>query len=122
VIVTSTVKRIKHIKILNLTYELKWEEPYITDGNESWAWCDTDRQIICVNKKATEERARDCLLHEVIHAINNAVGLGDDAKEEAIAKRGASALLTVAEANKTLFRWIFKGIMVPSASRKKKKK
>ena len=118
----QSVRRIKKIKILNLTYDLKWEDPYITDGNESWAWCDCERQIIVVNKNATEERARDCLLHEIIHAINNAVGIGDDAKEEAIAKRGASALLTVAESNKTLFRWIFKGIMVSSQSKKKRKK
>lgn len=118
----KSVRNIKKIKVLNLTYELKWEEPYVTDGNESWAWCDTDRQIIVVNKKATEDRARDCLLHEIIHAINNAVGIGDDAKEEAIAKRGASALLTVAEANKTLFRWIFKGIQVTPQPRKKRKK
>jgi Zn-dependent peptidase ImmA (M78 family) len=117
-----TIRQIKKIKILNLTYDLKWEEPYITDGNESWSWCDTDRQIIVVNKKATEDRARDCLLHEIIHAINNAVGLGDGVAEEAIAKRGASALLTVAEANKTLFRWIFKGIQVTPQPRKKRKK
>lgn len=116
------VKNIKNIKVLNLTYELKWEEPWVTDGNESWAWCDTDRQIICINKRATEQRARDCLLHEIIHAINNAVGIGDDAKEEAIAKRGASVLITVAEANKTLFRWIFKGIIQPQPRRKKSKK
>lgn len=118
----KSVRNIKKIKVLNLTYELKWEEPYVTDGNESWAWCDTDRQIIVVNKRATEERARDCLLHEIIHAINNAVGIGDESKEEAIAKRGASALITVAEANKTLFRWIFKGIIPPVAPRKKAKK
>jgi len=104
------VKRIRKVRVLNLTYELKWMEPYITDGNESYAWCDTERQIIVVSNKATEERARDSLLHEIIHAINSALCIADEAKEEAIAKRGASALICVAQQNKALFRWIFQDI------------
>lgn len=65
--------------------------------------CDTDAQTITVQDKMPLESEQDCLIHEVLHAIDEMV---DSKLKESQVKRLATGLLAVLKDNPRLASYI----------------
>lgn len=104
------IKLPKKVKILNLDYRIRWSASYASYAADACGWLDTGRQTLFLRKDyASEQQLRDTVLHEIIHALNCVMNLADDnAKDESIATRLASGLLTVMRDNPEIRKWIFK--------------
>ena len=85
------------LKVLGKPFTVKW----LTDGldNELVGECDSDKQVISVRDGQPLEQEQDTLLHEVIHAIEEAMGLK---MREAQVKGCATGLLAVLKDNPRL--------------------
>jgi hypothetical protein len=82
------------VKILGKPFQIKW----LTEGldNALVGECDSDRQAISIRDGQPLEQEQDTLLHEVIHAIDEAMGLK---LREAQVKGCATGLLAVLKDN-----------------------
>ncbi len=79
--------------------------PDISD--EELGRCETTRQIIYLNQDQGNDSMRDCLLHEICHAIAYLTGLTDDSSEEAFVSRLTTGIRATMIANPILADWIF---------------
>lgn len=85
------------VKILGKPFTVRW----LTDelSQELNGECDSDGQVISVRDGLPLEQLQDTLLHEVIHAIDEAVDAG---LKETQVKRVATGLLAVLKENPRL--------------------
>jgi hypothetical protein len=101
--------RPRKVKVFNLDYKVKTADSYAAVAADAWGWLDTTRFTIYIRPDCPRQQVRETLLHEVIHAINNAVQVEDTKnQDEAIATRLTSGLLTVFRQNPKLLKWLFK--------------
>ena len=89
------------LKILGKPFKIEW----LTDGldPELNGECDTDKQVISVRDGQPLESAQDTLLHELIHAIDEAV---DSGLKESQVKRLATGLLAALKDNPSLVAFL----------------
>ncbi len=92
------------IKILNLTYKVKFVGETERMASEADGWCDPSTQTICIFKDLPKEAIADTFLHECIHAIGNVMGV-EWSKEEQVAHRIATGLCTMWKSNPSAFKW-----------------
>lgn len=86
--------RPEKLKILGKPFQVKW----VSEGldAELVGECDSDKQVISIRDGQPLEQSQDTLLHEVIHAIDEAVDAG---LKESQVKRLATGLLAVLKEN-----------------------
>lgn len=87
------------LNICGLKYDVKYVHPITRPGDTQviWGFVDFEKQTIQVDNKITPERQKAVLMHEIIHAIDEATGL--DFSEETT-DRLAVALTDVITRNK----------------------
>lgn len=92
----------KRLKILNLTYRVRFTE----DGEiaEADGWCDHSRQEIVLALGQTNDALADTFLHEVTHAIGRAMAIRWD-DEEDVAGRIATGLCLFKKQNPKAWTW-----------------
>lgn len=90
------MKAYRHLKVLNTTYKV-FLAPAMT--MENLGFCEPDNQRICLRDDMSEEKFRDTLLHEVLHAIYSAFQLQDGETEERVVGNLATGLMTVLDEN-----------------------
>jgi hypothetical protein len=95
------------LRILGKNFQVKWEDNVADDAI---GMCETHRQIIRVEKGLPKETEEDTLLHEVIHAVDETLGLGLS-ERQVIAL--ASGLLAVYNDNQSIIHEYFNGTRTP---------
>lgn len=98
------MKRPKTVKILNLDYVVDWRDDDWREQTESHGQHCYTRQTIRIQKASPQIEA-DVFLHEVLHAITDAMSLSDGASEEEFVSRTATGLATVWRDNPEAFKW-----------------
>jgi hypothetical protein len=86
--------RPERLKILGKPFTIKWATDDL--DAELNGECDVDKQVISVRDGQPLESSQDTLLHEVIHAIDEAM---DARMSEAQVKKIATGLLAVLKDN-----------------------
>ena len=94
----------KRIRILNLTYRVKFCSKTEHIAAAADGWCDFEGQTIVIYEGLADEAKADVFLHECIHAVGNLMGV-EWTKEEQVSRRIATGLCTLWKANPTAFRW-----------------
>lgn len=103
----------KHVKVLGKVYSITEDDGLMQDGHASGI-CKPWRAEIRVASVAELDlqQVRDCVLHEVFHAIFSETGLTVDFKEdedeEKIVRRMATAVLAVLRENPALVKFLLK--------------
>lgn len=69
--------------------------------------CEPTAQVIYLNQHQGNDSMRDCLLHEICHAVAYLTGLNDDSNEEAFVSRLSTGIRATMLANPMLADWIF---------------
>lgn len=92
------------MRILNLTYKVKFVDETERIAAEADGWCDSTTQTIALFANLPKEAMADTFLHECIHAIGNTMGV-EWSREEHVAQRIATGLCTVWKSNPSVFRW-----------------
>lgn len=98
------MKRPNAIKVLNLDYTIEWcdddwREQTASHGQHCYA-----RQMIRI-QRTTPQIEADTFLHEVMHAIADAMSISDGASEEEFVSRTATGLITVWRDNPAVWKW-----------------
>lgn len=75
------------------------------DDDDSLGVCVFEHQAIRVRTGQTAQFLADTVLHEWLHAIHHAAGLGDDDDEEAYTTRTATGLLAFIRNNSRAWSW-----------------
>jgi len=100
----AKVKRPTRLKILNLTYKVKFMEATEHEVSDADGWCDHEHQTIAIYKHLSSESMADCFLHECIHAISHVMDISWRSEEQ-VARRLSTGLCTLWKANRAAFRW-----------------
>lgn len=89
-------------------YRADSEDSYLEGKVGYW---DGPRLRIVINKEYDLQARKEVVLHELLHAIEDAVktGIGEKA-----VSRFSRALFCVAQENPTLFRWLAEGPPAPT--------
>ena len=95
----------KQIKILNLTYEIRWVDRQIEAATDSHGFCDVSEQLIVVNGDQKPEAVADTLLHEIMHALFDALALAGEQTEERLVRLLSTGLCTVLQDNPNFTKW-----------------
>lgn len=95
------------LRILGKNFQIFWEEKVADDAI---GMCETHRQTIRVETGLPRETEEDTLFHEVIHAVDETLGLGLS-ERQVIAL--ASGLLAVYKDNKPVIDEYFNGTRTP---------
>ena len=95
------------IQILNLTYSIRWVDTAIETGSDSQGWCDFSEQLIVICKDNSNQIIREVFIHEIFHALFNAMDLMEPEKidHEQLVTRTATGFCTVYNQNKKVFKW-----------------
>jgi hypothetical protein len=94
----------RSVKILNLTYKVKFVDQTERDAAEAYGWCDPINQTIVVCKAISPEAMADTFLHECMHAMASAMDI-NWRKEEQVARRIATGICTLWKQNRAAFMW-----------------
>ena len=100
----SPLRRPRRIRVLNLTYKIKFVDDTERIAAEADGWCDSSNQTIVLYSKLPNEALADTFLHECIHAVSETMGI-DWGNEEAVARRVATGLCTLWKNNPSAFKW-----------------
>jgi len=95
-------RRPTKIIILNQTFKVEW----VTAADESHGFVDLNKCVIQMAKGYPKETTADTFLHEVIHAVNHVMDVGDKTTEEQATTRLATGLCTVWKHNPRVFEWL----------------
>lgn len=98
-----TVPLPKTLKVGYLKYTLRTVPKGSLDdavGN-----CDCETQAISIERGLTDERRRNVVLHEILHAVWDVQNLGGRAKEEDAVTELANGLVSLFEMNPRLRKW-----------------
>tara|TARA_Y100001951_G_C11202667_1_gene218071 strand:- start:155 stop:469 length:315 start_codon:yes stop_codon:yes gene_type:complete len=98
----------KHLKILNLTYQIRWVDRQIETATDSHGFCDTSEQLIVVNADQNPEALADTVLHEINHALFSAFAITGEVPEERIVRLLATGVCTVLRDNPDFTKWWIK--------------
>ena len=103
------MKRPKSIKVLNLDYRVEWCDDDWREQTESHGQHSYAKQTIRIQRTTPQVEA-DTFLHEVMHAIADAMSLSDGATEEEFVSRSATGLAAVFKDNPKAMRWWLKQV------------
>ncbi len=101
----------KQITVLNVTYDVK-EYGHVfqrntADGDEiNFGFCDVASPVIGVYQYLPPDTKRETFWHEIFHAVNFAMGLDDDSKEELHVANFTRGFLTLMRDNPELVDWL----------------
>lgn len=102
---SSAVKRPERIRILGKPFKITYCQGAEPLSEDQVGECDPDKQTILIRDGAPLESEQDTLLHEVLHALDEAT----DAKlKETQIKKIATALLAVLKDNSSLGAYLRK--------------
>ena len=102
----GTTGRPSRVKVGPHWYEVDWFSRTQSDASEKYGYCHmTDLQIgIC--EHMPKSRQRQTMLHEVLHAIHETMGLDDKSPEEDFTHRVAAGLALFITDNLAVWAWI----------------
>ena len=100
----------KQLKILNLTYDLRWVDRQIETATDSHGFCDTAGQLIVINADQKPDALADTVLHELNHALFSAFAISGELTEERVVRLMATGLCTVLRDNPSFKKWWTKQI------------
>jgi hypothetical protein len=104
--------RPRKVKIFNHIYRIRRSTVAAARAADAWGWLDTQEFVIYVKPGCCGSMIREVVLHEIIHAVNNAVQVEDTKdQDESIASRLTAGILTVFTDNPELTRWLVKNIL-----------
>ena len=95
----------KRIRVLNLTFKIKWLDETTHSAAEAYGFCCYDTQTIGITERLEKDQMADVILHEIIHALYFAMGLKEDSDEERVAHGISAGLCTVFKSNPKFFKW-----------------
>jgi Zn-dependent peptidase ImmA (M78 family) len=95
----------KQIKILNLMYQIRWVDRQIEAATDSHGFCDVSEQLIVVNGDQQPQAVADTLLHEITHALFDALALAGEQTEERLVRLLSTGLCTVLQDNPNFTKW-----------------
>ena len=72
------------IRILNRLWAVKYLDESIPDSHNAWGWCDPGTQTIHLVRNQKPDCMADTMLHEIIHAIFDSLGMQQDEEEPTI--------------------------------------
>lgn len=98
------MRRPKSIKVLNLDYTIEWCGDDWREQTDSHGQHCYTRQTIRIQKTTPQVEA-DTFLHEVMHALADAMSLSDGATEEEYVSRLATGVTTIWRDNPRVMRW-----------------
>lgn len=107
------MKRPKSVKVLNIDYSIEWTGEDWRNQTSSHGQQSYERQRLIIQKGSPQVEA-DTLLHEIMHAVADAMSLTDGATEEEFVSRMATGVLTVWRDNPILIKWISRNNVLPS--------
>jgi len=99
----AVVKKPAAIKVIGRRYRVEFVRTGGALQEDERGECDTDGQLISVLEGQPLEGEQDTVLHEVIHAIEHAMGL--DLKEEEVEKL-TTGLIAVIKDNPSFLRYL----------------
>jgi len=96
----------KTVKVGPYVYKIeKWDAMAARDADKHGE-CDTAMHIIRVDATYSEAAVKNTLLHEILHAVWNAWGLGDSEEEEKAVNNMANGLQAVLNDNPGLIKFL----------------
>jgi hypothetical protein len=98
------VKRPERIKVLGKRFALQFPDGAPLDDGLNGE-CDSDNQLILVRDGQPLESEQDTVLHEILHAVDEAMGLK---MKESQVKGAATGLLAVLKDNPALVTYLRK--------------
>ena len=96
--------RPKRLRVLNLSWRVRFCNKSTPDAQEACGWCVPADQTIYICEDQQPDSMADTFLHEVLHSIIFALGV-DPKEEENIVHRLATGLCMVWKQNPSAFRW-----------------
>lgn len=102
------ISRPGHVDVLHKRYAVVWRDEKWADGNEAWGMCTHSKGTIEVCEEMTIEKQAEVLLHEVLHAIYDVMGLNNGKKlgQEKVVTQMAVGVMTVWRQNPHVVAWI----------------
>lgn len=97
-----------YAKVGHRKYKIESYTAQIASADQRYGFCDLSNAIIKVDAQYGIEKARDTLLHEILHAIYYEWGLQDEDKEERIVSQYGTALTQVMCDSPELRTWLGK--------------
>lgn len=98
---------VKTLKVAGYDFQLLIWNNHEANGANRYGECSSIEQVIRIRQDfATPFKAVDTLLHEIMHAIFWAYGVGEDDKEERMVAMFGTALMTLHRDNPWLAGWI----------------
>ena len=96
------------IKVGPFVYRVKDWDQRAANNSEAWGMCDKATHTILLDQSMGPQKMREVLLHEINHAIYNAVGLNihDEISEERIVLAMTYQQLAVMRDNPDLVAWL----------------
>ena len=101
----AKLQRPKRIRILDLTWQIKFLATDISNASESVDWVDYEGQIISLYEGQSRESLSDTFLHEILHAIFFSMGIDPNNDEEKVVSKVSTGLCTVCSNNTKAFKW-----------------
>jgi hypothetical protein len=99
------MRRPSKVKIGPSTYSITTDPAPTLDAHELWGYCDTATCTLHIDASLRGPRAREVVMHEVLHACLGEMG-GAGLKEERIVATLAPILLAVLRDNPALMKWL----------------
>ena len=105
------------LKIGPFTYKLVEWHREIAKATRRFGECDSNKQVIRIDTSYGEERTREIIIHEILHAlwrVNDVPvavllkSLSEDDHEEAIVGSLSTGLVLFAQDNPELWKWLSK--------------
>jgi Zn-dependent peptidase ImmA (M78 family) len=90
----------KKLKILGMNYTIHYLEQPVLDGSVVCGYCDPNEQVIVINSTKPDQAQRITLIHEILHAIFEALGFMEEYTNERLITSLATSLHQVFNDNK----------------------
>jgi len=99
------------IRILGFLFTIEYFDKSISDISEKMGWCDVTNQKISICDSYSPTRTAEILLHEIMHAIYDAMGIQIPEKysediDEYLVTTFSKGLISVMYDNPYVFYWI----------------
>lgn len=101
----ADVKLPKSVRIGHRNYTIVHWRPAQSAGRGAYGECSLPEAEIRVDTSSGIEKARETLLHEILHAIYYEWAMQDEDKEERIVATYATAITTAMVMNPELRKW-----------------
>lgn len=94
------------IKLFHLDFAVCWMTEEVADSADKNGWIDFTRQRMWLNSELAPAKLAEVALHEILHGVNQFLGIEDGEKEENAVTRQARGLLVCMRDNPLFFRWL----------------